>query len=125
MNTAPTWEPQSTGEAIRILRERRGWSQIELAARMRALGVPISGAHLSRIEANARRPQVAQLFALAEIFDVRLADLGVDEENYPELHVIRKAVTTRRYLSGARPHLEILHGQKDLLLSSLVPDRKA
>lgn len=99
--TATLWEPRSIGERIRRLRDRAGMTQEDLAKAMEALGVHATQAHVSRMERygtgaeGARKPQWAHLCALAEIFNVRFADLGATEDEYPELRFLRQGSATR------------------------------
>lgn len=55
----------TTGERIKKLRERRDWSQLELAKR-----VGINNSVLSRIEADKRPVETELLKKFAEIFNV-------------------------------------------------------
>ena len=67
-------EPQrnlrSLGEAVRQLREQRGWSSSELASE---LGV--EGAYVTALEAGERDPDYELLLALALALGVRPAAL--------------------------------------------------
>lgn len=118
-NTAPNlWEPQTIGERLRRLRERAGLEQAELAQRMTDLRAPATQGLVSRFEKygsqskNARKPQWAHICALATIFDVRYADLGATEDEYPELRFVKDAAT-RVSLRGRHslpPTLEVLRG---------------
>lgn len=56
---------KTTGERIKKLRERRDWSQLELAKR-----VGINNSVLSRIEAGKRPVETELLKKFSEIFDV-------------------------------------------------------
>jgi len=104
------------GERIRRLRERAGMKQQDLAEAMTALGVPVTQGHISRFERygsgdpRARKPQWAHLCALAEIFDVRFADLGATEEEYPELRFLRLGSATRVKLKGRTAKLVVHDG---------------
>ncbi|MCC9153611.1 helix-turn-helix domain-containing protein [Streptomyces parvulus] len=55
---------------IEILRTERGLSQRELAARVTALGRPMSNTMLSRIERAQRRCDIDDLLALAQALRV-------------------------------------------------------
>ena len=55
---------------IEILRTERGLSQRELAARVTALGRPMSNTMLSRIELVKRRCDIDDLVAIAEALQV-------------------------------------------------------
>ncbi|GAA3900048.1 hypothetical protein GCM10023084_60670 [Streptomyces lacrimifluminis] len=55
-----------TARTIEILRTERGLAQRELAARVTALGRPMSNTMLSRIERAQRRCDIDDLVALAQ-----------------------------------------------------------
>ncbi|MFI1109810.1 MULTISPECIES: helix-turn-helix domain-containing protein [Streptomyces] len=59
-----------TARAIEILRAERGLAQRELAARVTALGRPMSNTMLSRIERAQRRCDIDDLVALARALQV-------------------------------------------------------
>lgn len=59
-----------TGERIRRLRERHGWTQLELAAKMN-----INNSVLSRIESGKRPIEDELLIRFAEVFDTSADDL--------------------------------------------------
>ncbi|MET9084315.1 helix-turn-helix transcriptional regulator [Streptomyces sp. NPDC004237] len=68
-----------TARTIEIVRTERGLSQRRLAARVTAVGRPMSNTMLSRIERAQRRCDVDDLVALAEALHVSvLVLLGVD-----------------------------------------------
>ncbi|MFB0631165.1 helix-turn-helix domain-containing protein [Streptomyces sp. AB3(2024)] len=56
---------RSAAQAIERTRVARGYSQRQLAARVRALGRPMTFTALSRIERNVRRCDVDDLVAIA------------------------------------------------------------
>lgn len=56
-------------------RQRRGWDQARLAARVSEVGRPMSPSVLGKIEAAARRVDVDDLAALARALEVPPADL--------------------------------------------------
>ncbi|MFD3777345.1 helix-turn-helix domain-containing protein [Streptomyces sp. NPDC058612] len=56
-------------------RQRRGWDQAELAARVSDTGRPMSTSVLGKVEAAARRVDVDDLAALARALDVEVAEL--------------------------------------------------
>lgn len=59
-----------TGRTIEVLRTERGLAQRELAARVTALGRPMTNTMLSRIERAQRRCDVDDLVALAQALRV-------------------------------------------------------
>ena len=58
------------GQAVRQLREARGWSQEELAAR-----AELNRSYLGEIERGAATPSLATLAKLALALELSLADL--------------------------------------------------
>ncbi|MDT0462870.1 helix-turn-helix domain-containing protein [Streptomyces gibsoniae] len=77
-----------TARTIEIVRTERGLSQRRLAARVTAVGRPMSNTMLSRIERAQRRCDVNDLVALAEALHVFvLVLLGVDP--LPGPHLLR------------------------------------
>jgi transcriptional regulator with XRE-family HTH domain len=99
---APTGErfqevliPETVGEHIRFVRQRRRLSQAELARQMKAIGYPVEQGTLSRLELwgsadpNARRPSIWHLIGMAQVLNVKLPQLGVTEDEFPELHHLR------------------------------------
>ena len=71
-----------TARTIEILRTERGLAQRELAARVTALGRPMTNTMLSRIERAQRRCDIDDLVALAQA--LRVSPLAL-------LHGIRAA----------------------------------
>jgi transcriptional regulator with XRE-family HTH domain len=75
----PTPE-QLVGHQVRLLRQGRGWSQQEVAQKMRAYGYQWSQATVTRLESASRPIRVNELADLAILFDVPVAqflDSGV------------------------------------------------
>lgn len=64
-----------TAHTIEILRTERGLAQRELAARVTALGRPMTNTMLSRIERAQRRCDIDDLVALARALRVSPLDL--------------------------------------------------
>lgn len=68
---------EGLGERIRQLREERGWTQAELAARLES-----NQAYLSKLERDARSMSARMFRDLARVFGVKLDDLlPVDESS--------------------------------------------
>lgn len=82
-NFAKAWDNSSVEvvkmPTVRALRERRGWSQAELARRAR-IGAP----DLSRIERGLLWPYPKQARRLARALGVTEADLGVESVTAPQ-----------------------------------------
>jgi transcriptional regulator with XRE-family HTH domain len=66
---------QRAGQQIRLLRQRRGWSQQEVAERMRAYGYDWSQAIVTRLEAATRPTRLNELADLALLFGVPVLEL--------------------------------------------------
>ncbi len=88
---AAQWAPEDIpggpfvpiGERIRALRSERGWSQDELATKISA-----AGAHqISRYENGKIIPATETVVRLAEVFDVSIDYLLVDEAPRRPLHI--------------------------------------
>ena len=60
---------------IRDLRERRVWSERQLAKEMTEVGVPLTGDKVSKIERGRRRVTVEEFLAFAYVLDVPLSRL--------------------------------------------------
>ena len=65
----PTPE-QLVGRQVRLLRQGRGWSQQEVAEKMRAYGYQWSQATVTRLESASRPIRVNELADLAMLFSV-------------------------------------------------------
>ena len=81
--SVPTPE-QIVGHQVRLLRQGRGWSQQEVAEKMRAYGYKWSQATVTRLESATRPIRVNELADLAMLFDVpvtQFLDLRAREVN--------------------------------------------
>lgn len=65
----PTPE-QFVGRQVRLLRQGRGWSQQDVAEKMRAYGYKWSQATVTRLEAASRPIRLNELADLAALFDI-------------------------------------------------------
>ncbi len=66
---------QRAGQQIRLLRQRRGWSQHDVAEKMRAYGYDWSQAIVTRLEAATRPTRLNELADLALLFEVPALEL--------------------------------------------------
>lgn len=73
---------------IRAWREKRGHTLDEMAGRLDALGVSITGASLSRIERGIQPYSQDILEAIAEALNVMPADLIENNPEIPEAEII-------------------------------------
>lgn len=90
---------QRMAEQIRRERERRGWRREDLAQKTGA-----SYRQIERWETGKSRPQIANRIALAEVFEMDLADL------FPDLEAEEEAL---------RDQLDRIESKLDELLSRL------
>jgi transcriptional regulator with XRE-family HTH domain len=96
------------GRRLRAERERRGWTQVELAERLADAGWPVNPTVLAKVEsANEgvqRSLKVDEALAVAEVFEMSLDSLlgrATDAESSDELELIlRTAIDTARSLAG-------------------------
>lgn len=65
----PTHE-QLAGRQLRLLRQGRGWSQLEVAEKMRAYGYQWSQATVTRLEAASRPIRLNELVDIAALYGV-------------------------------------------------------
>jgi len=78
----PTPE-QLVGRQLRLLRQSRSWSQLEVAEKMRAYGYKWSQATVTRLEAATRPIRLNELIDLAALYDVpftQLLESGAPED---------------------------------------------
>jgi transcriptional regulator with XRE-family HTH domain len=77
----PTPE-QLVGRHVRAMRQERGWSQQDVAERMRAYGYRWSQATVTRLETASRPIRVNELVDLAMLFGVREWDLLSPQKDF-------------------------------------------
>ena len=106
----PTPE-QLVGRQVRLLRQGRGWSQQEVAEKMRAYGYQWSQATVTRLESASRPIRVNELADLAMLFSVpatQFLDSKIQELAWDDLdaleHEIEKLTAERREM---REHLDV------------------
>src|SRR5215217_3344912 len=75
---------QAVSENIRAVRERRGLTQQQLAARLGELGRPIQASAVAKVEAGDRRVDVDDLAAFAVALNVSPARLLVPDVDQDE-----------------------------------------
>lgn len=80
-------------ERIRIERQRRGWSQAELARRMRDAGQPLDQAAISKIESppgsdRLRRIDIDEAISFAKVFDLSLEEMTLPQAEMQEREVL-------------------------------------
>lgn len=61
---------QQVGIAIRIQRVRSGLSQVELADRLNASGMPLNQTQVAKLETGKRPIRLAELFAIGEVLSI-------------------------------------------------------
>jgi transcriptional regulator with XRE-family HTH domain len=110
----PTPE-QLVGRQVRLLRQGRGWSQQEVAEKMRAFGYKWSQATVTRLESATRPIRVNELADLAMLFSVpatQFLDSKIQELAWDDLdaleHEVEKLTAERREVREHLNHQEAL-----------------
>lgn len=67
----------SIGENLRRLRERAGYSQAQLVAKLQLMGSSMSRSTYSKIETGARNIRISDFIALKMIYDVDFSEFFV------------------------------------------------
>lgn len=76
---------------IKELREKRGLSIDQLSKELKAKGISISPASISKYEREERKPKIDKWIKLANFFDVPVSYLqGYSEYNYDDKEAIKK-----------------------------------
>ena len=104
----PTPE-QLVGRQVRLLRQVRNWSQLEVAEKMQAYGYQWSQATVARLEAATRPIRLNELPDLAALFGIpvrQFLDIQGTDFEFDDLDALRREITS---LEGK--HAEL---QKDL-----------
>jgi transcriptional regulator with XRE-family HTH domain len=113
----PTHE-QLAARQLRLLRQGRNWSQLEVAEKMRAYGYQWSQATVTRLEAATRPIRLNELAALAALYGVPVAqflepgapdDFEVLEREIEQLRAQRAGLAQR--LEAANSAAKDLHAQ--------------
>lgn len=105
----PTPE-QLVGRQVRLLRQGRGWSQQDVADRMRAYGYKWSQATVTRLESAGRPIRVNELADLAMLFGVpatQFLDSRVQDFAWDDLEALEREIdelTAKR--RAVREHLD-------------------
>lgn len=63
------------GQKIKCAREKKGWSQEQLAAKMQLRGLDITRSAIAKIEVGQRHIYVEEIKAFKELLKVRYQDL--------------------------------------------------
>jgi transcriptional regulator with XRE-family HTH domain len=103
----PTTFEQTASRRVRFLRERLGWTQQDLADRLRRLGAPIDRASVARLETSKRGLSVDEAMRLAAALNVAPVHLFVDPDGDEPLQVTPADELTpaeaRRWIRGGLP----------------------
>lgn len=76
MNVAVQMTPeQKFGKTMRALRQRAGYTQVEMAEQMRAFGIRLDPSAVTRIEQGGRSVRLNEAVAMARILCVSLPDV--------------------------------------------------
>lgn len=87
----------SFGARLKELRQRRGWTLQELAARS-----ALSKAFLSRLESGDRQASIAAALTLSRIFDVSLASLFESPARETSCTIVRAAEAAEKTANGLK-----------------------
>lgn len=114
----------SLAQRIRAERERRGWTYEALASRMEAVGCPIQPSAIYKVEKGKprRRVTVDEFVALANVFELELADLLLPIELVSDREARR---LLDRYLHAEEAMEEAAQSAREAFeaLRALVADR--
>jgi DNA-binding XRE family transcriptional regulator len=73
------------GKQVRELRDRKGWTQRDLAAKLQVFGWDVSRESLAKLETQQRRVPDGELFILAKVFGTGTDDLFPANVNIKKL----------------------------------------
>lgn len=111
---------KAAGRELRRLRIERGWTQEEVARRMKAFGYDYHQTMIAKVESGGRPLRVNELAAFASLYGIRLDQLVYPEvsgESVAELLVdvrLLEAKRTRLYDREAQLRSKVLDAQADL-----------
>jgi transcriptional regulator with XRE-family HTH domain len=101
---------------LRATRERKGWTQAQLAERLKSLGSDLDRSVLAKIESGGRDVSLGDFLALAVALDVAPAALVIpkaqDEKLNPVPNVTIDSSDALLWWWGDRPLTDALPGQK-------------
>lgn len=112
---------EAFGANLRYYREASGWSQVELAQRMRDRGFPFHQATIYKLEDSKRQPKLNEAVALSEVLEVPLEHL-ISDASSPELGRARRDYMQARrraneayvaYRTAERALADALSAQED------------
>lgn len=104
----------TTGERLRRLRRSRGLEQGDVAAWLKAHGVKAGNTMISRWENDQRRPSVAQMMLLADLYGVKVVDLGATPTELAMARALQEAAS-RVKPPGIDPRLSLVARTGDAL----------
>jgi transcriptional regulator with XRE-family HTH domain len=111
-------------ERIRALRKRHGWTQQQLADRLRGLGSPIDRVAITKIEAGQRGLPLDEAFLFAFALDVAPINLFLpleDEDVQIAARTVASSALLRGWVVGEQPLGGPDGGQDPRLYFSEVP----
>ncbi|WP_368681895.1 helix-turn-helix domain-containing protein [Mycobacterium intracellulare] len=117
-----SWEHRF-GEALRRWRQERGWSQEDVAERLRRQGFEMHQTTVAKIERGARPLRIAEAAALVEVFELpAIAILGItetaDRTSIPDVRR-RELDEARKRLDQSRDNLHNVAQQHAHLLAEV------
>jgi len=69
------------GKNVKVIREKKGWTQEVLVAKCNLIDWKISRGTLAKIESNVRRVTDIEVKQVAQALDVSIIELFIDEIN--------------------------------------------
>ncbi len=95
---------------VRATRERKGWTQQQLASRLSALDCPIDRSTIAKIESGKRRVSLDEAFAFAAALGVSPAALALPRGSDTDVRVAPKLTVrgfeAHRWIQGRAPLLD-------------------
>ncbi|TMR87940.1 helix-turn-helix domain-containing protein [Nonomuraea basaltis] len=122
------------GLGLRHLRQQRGWTQQELAERLKAQGTSLHQSAVARIEAANRPVRLNEALALARVLEVELPDLlssirGVIDQDIAVMEAqrddLRDQVMMATESAHAARHEEVKLAQAEAQLGRALAEARA
>lgn len=105
------------GESVRELRTAQGWSQEELADRMRSRGIEDAAAlRVSRLENGQRRVRLDEVLTLSEVFKIPVRSMVKQDPTLNTLVLLREM--ERRYRRAMLDYQQAISAYQEQVLST-------
>lgn len=136
MASSKRWTGLQFGKNLKLERERRGWTQEQLAQKLRDAGLQSHWATVSKIENGERSVRVDEAAAIADLFDNMSIDALVGRTANPgadDTYTIQKAAQlvqrshwqNRELADELRGHADNLTGRHPELAKQIIAVAKA